>query len=79
MDEYNQGMDPEVKIYFRKIVNSFAVFLLWITVIATLAFYFRLAIVHKSWQWYNWVFYTVFIASLIALLYYFYKLWRKEK
>jgi hypothetical protein len=70
------GMDPEVKKYFRKIINSFAVGLLWMLVIATSAFYFDLAIVHEVIRWYNYLFYFIFLTSLFFLIRFYYRLWK---
>lgn len=78
MDEYNQGMDPQVKIYFKKIMNSFAVGLLWMLVAGTLGLFFKLAIINKGWHWYNVLFYLFFFATLTCLLFYFHRIWRKK-
>ena len=56
MDEYNSGMDPEVKRYFRKIINSFSAGLLWLVVIATAGIFFRLGEMGHGIHWYNIVF-----------------------
>jgi hypothetical protein len=76
MDEYNSGMDPEIKKYFRKILNSFSLGALWLIGIATLGIFFRLGIVTNGIQWYNILFYFVFILSLFVLLRYNYKAWK---
>jgi hypothetical protein len=79
MDEYDEtGMGPEVKIYFRKIMNSFGAGLLWMLVIGTAGFFFKLAIIQDAVRWYNLVFYACFFVSLAALLLFFYKIWRKN-
>jgi hypothetical protein len=79
MDEYNQGWDPEVKHYFRKILNSFGMGALWLLVIATMGLAFRLAIIKDGVQWYNVFFYGVFLVSLALLLLFFKRVWRKKK
>lgn len=79
MDEYNQGWDPEVKRYFRKIMNSFGAGALWLLVFATLGLAFRLAIVENGVQWYNCLFYSVFFVSLLLLLRFFYRVWGKKE
>ena len=76
MDEYNSGMDPEVKRYFRKIINSFSAGLLWLVVIATAGIFFRLGEMGNGIHWYNIVFYISLIASLFFLLRYYYRLWK---
>ena len=79
MDEYNQGWDPEVKRYFRKILNSFGLGALWLLVIATLGFGFKLAIVKGSLQWQNCVFYSIFLLTLFLLVLVYYRMWRNLK
>ena len=77
MDEYNTGMDPEVKRYFRKIIRSFSMGLLWLIVISTAGLFFDLGPVYHGVKWYNILFYSLAIISLFALLYYFYRVWKK--
>jgi hypothetical protein len=78
MDEYESGgMDPEVKRYFKKIMNSFSVGLSWMLSIATTGLFFGLGIINDAWKWYNIIFYFIALISLLALLYYLYKVWKK--
>lgn len=70
-------MDPEVKKYFLKILNSFAMGLLWMFSITTAGFYFKLALVGKGFQWYNVVFYVFFLVSLGLLIRYYYRVWTR--
>ncbi|MFL5788173.1 MAG: hypothetical protein ACJ748_08970 [Flavisolibacter sp.] len=76
MDEYNTGMDPEIKRYFRKILNSFSVGLMWLLSIATAGLFFGLAIAPNGLMWYNILFYIIAFSSLAALIYYYYRVWR---
>ena len=77
MDEYSSGgMDPEVKRYFRKIMNSFSLALLWLLSVSTLGLFFGLGIYHQGVKWYNVVFYVFAAGSLAGLGYYFYRMWR---
>ena len=78
MDEYDEsGMGPEVTQYFKKIMNSFAAGLLWLTVMGTAGFFFKLAIIRGELRWYNLAFYCFFLLTLAAVILFFYKLWRK--
>jgi hypothetical protein len=79
MDEYNQGWDPEVKQYFRKIMNSFAMGAIWLLLVATMGLAFGLAIIRGEVRWYNLLFYGIFLVSLALLLLYFYRVWRKKE
>jgi hypothetical protein len=76
MDEYNSGMDPEIKQLFRKVLKSFSWGALWLLCTATLGIFFQLGFVADGFRWYNIVFYLVLITSLLLLLRYYYKLWR---
>jgi len=77
MDEYNRGMDPEVKRYFRKIINSFTYGLLWMLSFVTAGLFFGLASVKDGLRWDGIVFYLFALASFSALIYYYVRLWRK--
>jgi hypothetical protein len=76
MDEYNTGMDPEMKRYFRKIMSSFSWGALWLITISTLGIFFQLAFIADGVKWYNLLFYLILLASLFLLLRYYYKMWR---
>lgn len=79
MDEYNQGWDPEVKRYLKKVMSSFVIGALWLLLVSTLGLAFRLAIVHDGVRWYNLLFYGIFGVSLLLLLFYYYRSWRNLK
>ena len=64
------------KKYFRKIMNSFALGLLWMMTTITAGFYFRLAHVGVVLHWENALFYLLSVGSFSALLWYFYKTWK---
>ena len=78
MDEYNRGMNPEVKRYFKRIINSFSLASMWLLSVSTAGLFFQLAIIKKGIQWYNILFYFLAITSLVILLLYLYKLWSKK-
>lgn len=65
-----------VKKYFRKIMNSFALGLLWMLSAATTGFYFKLAVADEGLHWPNVVFYVLLAASFAGLLWYYYKTWK---
>lgn len=75
MDEYNSGMDPEIKKYFRKILNSFSWGALWLLTISSLGIFFRLGFVQNSIRWYNILFYLVLLVSLFLLVRYYIRVW----
>ena len=71
-------MDPEVKKYFRKIMYSFFMGLLWLFVITTSGLYFQLGFIHEKLYWYNLLFYLFLPLSLYGLLRYYYKVWKED-
>lgn len=75
MDEYNSGMDPELKKYFRKIVNSFSFFLIWLMMIMTAGLYFKLGVFTNKVKWYNILYYIFVLTSFGWLLLYYKRVW----
>lgn len=78
MDEYNQGWDPEVSRYFRKILNSVVAFVTWLLFISTLGLFLRMAYITGEWHWQNTVFYSFFLLSFFFLLFFLIRAWRKK-
>jgi hypothetical protein len=78
MDEYNSGMDPEVKKYFRRIIKSFSVGLLWLVVIAVAGLFFRLGELGNGARLQNIIFYFIFGLSFMLLLWYYYRIWKNK-
>jgi len=66
-----------VKRYFRKIMNSFALGLLWMLTAATSGLYFKLAYVDERLQWPTVVFYALFGITFLGLVWYLYKTWKE--
>lgn len=77
MDEYNQGMDPAVRMYFKKIIRSFIAGLVWMVTMFIAGIYFKAAVIEEGVRWYNILFYIVFLASLIWLIRFFYGCWKR--
>ena len=69
-----QGWDPDVKKFFRKILNTIATGLLWMMAVLTAGIYFGLA--YHSNLVYVTLFYVGFAVSLGLLLRYYYYLWK---
>ena len=68
-------MEPEVKKFFSKIVNSLSVGLLWMLVNSTLGIAFNLAFFEGRPTLGNYLFYAWFLVSLVALLLFYKKIW----
>jgi len=72
-----QGWDPEVKKFFHKIISSFSFGLLWMMSTVTGGLYFGLAYRRDVPVISVILFYVFAVLSLILLLRYYYRLWRK--
>ncbi len=72
-----QGWDPEVKRFFRKIISSFSFGLLWMMSGVTAGLYYGLAYRKDIPVYYIILFYVLLSGSLFLLLRYFYNLWKK--
>jgi hypothetical protein len=78
MDEFDGGgIDPDTRRYFRKIMNSFSVGLLWLLSVSTAGLFLQLGMVRHGMRWYNYLFYFLFVVSFASLIRYFYKVWKK--
>ena len=75
MDEYNTGMDPEVKRYFRKIISSLSYGLMWLMAVVTAGIFFHLAEISGGVMWYNLVFYGLALITFLLLLRCLYRVW----
>ena len=78
MDKHSQGMDPKVKHYFRKILNSLSFGLLWLLSFVSGGLFFNLLVAERGMQWYNWLFYAIGLITFVALLRYFYRTWKSD-
>ncbi|HEX7845857.1 MAG TPA: hypothetical protein VF476_08675 [Chitinophagaceae bacterium] len=72
-----QGWDPEVKKYFKKVLNSIVYGLIWMMTIAWLGAYKELAIINGRPGIGNILFYIFLLLSLGLLLRYYYRTWKK--
>ena len=70
------GMEPDIKKYLAKLLNSMSIVLIWLLINAMLRIYLELAFFNDCIQLVNIIFYVWFLASFIFLLYYLYKQWK---
>lgn len=71
------GMEPEVKRYLKKVLNSLMAGLFWLIANATAGIYFGLAITDHGISLENILFYLGLAVSLGILLWYYYHTWSK--
>lgn len=72
-----QGWDPEIKSFFKKIMNSISITLLWLMIMATSGLYFGLAFSNGNPVIYTIIFYIVLTGSFTWLVVYLYRTWNK--
>jgi FtsH-binding integral membrane protein len=71
-----QGWDPDVKRYFRKILNTISVGLFWLMSAAAAGLYFGLATPGEHLRVSNIIFYVVLLLTFGLLIRYFVRLWK---
>jgi hypothetical protein len=71
------GWDPEVKKYFIRILNSISLGMLWLMGGVTAGLYFKLAYTAGKPLIYPILFYTGMFVTLLLLLRYYYRIWRR--
>jgi ABC-type glycerol-3-phosphate transport system permease component len=73
----SEGFEPEVRKYLFKILNSLCIGLLWLSLNVLSGLYWGYGIVKGKFSVSNVLFFIWFVLSLSALLYYYYRTWRK--
>ena len=72
-----QGWDPEVTNFFRKILMTISYGLIWLIALTTAGIYFKLGWKGDKPLIYVILFYTIGVVTLVILLRYYYRLWKK--
>ena len=70
-------MEPGIREFFKRIVATISLLILWMMINITLGVKYNYAFFETSMQWYNIVFYTWLVASLLALIWLCIKIWQK--
>ena len=73
-----QGMEPEVKKYLRKILNSLCVGLAWLAINVLMGLYWEWGIIKGKLGIGNILFFLWFLLSIALLLWYYYKTWKNS-
>jgi hypothetical protein len=71
-----QGWDPEVKKFFRKIISTVTWGLIWMMAAAAAGIYFKLGEYDAANPLPTYIFYAVLIISFLLLLRFFYRTWK---
>ncbi len=70
-------MEPIVKRYLIRILNTISVSLLWLAINSTAGIMYDLAFIHEKVQLKNLLFYAWFLLSFVAFIWYVVWLWSK--
>jgi hypothetical protein len=70
-------MEPEVREFFKRIVMSLSLLILWMMINLTLGIKLNFAFIETKIRWYNITFYVWLMASLTVLIWLFLKIWQK--
>jgi membrane protein YdbS with pleckstrin-like domain len=73
-----QGWDPNVKKYLRKVLNTISICLLWLMACATAGIYFELGYSAGKPVIYTILFYAAMLVTLLLLIRYLYNTWKEE-
>lgn len=70
------GIEPEVREFLLRIVQTISMGLLWLLINMTIGIYFGLAFFDDKPSGRNYIYYIFFLISLGLLLLYFRKKWK---
>mgnify|MGYP000346609052 FL=1 len=70
-------MEPEVRAFLIRIVNTISMGMLWMLTNATAGIKFGYAYPEKEFTLGNYIFYAWLVLSLVALIWYMIRLWSK--
>lgn len=72
-------MEPDIKEFLVRILNTISMALIWLLVNMCLGIYFDFGFFDNSPKWFNYIYYIWFIASLTWLIFYFKRKWKGWK
>jgi len=70
-------MEPEIREFFKRIVSSLSLLILWMIINLTLGIKLNFAFIEAKIRWYNIAFYVWLMASLAVLIWLCLKIWQK--
>ncbi|MBA2501133.1 MAG: hypothetical protein H0V30_15565 [Chitinophagaceae bacterium] len=73
---FSSGMEPDIKKYLLRILNSMSVIVLWMMINATLGIYLGWAMIDDKLRLINIIFYAWLLGSFIFLVYYLFRKWK---
>lgn len=71
-------MDPDLKIFFSKIIKSLSLGILWMLLNMTFGIFFDFGFIHSGISLANILFYIFLLSTLSALIWYLIRLWKEN-
>ena len=71
------GIEPEIKVFLMKVFQTVSTLVMWAVVCMFLGLYLEWAVIHGSFNMFNTIFYIWFVISFAALIWYFFRIWKK--
>jgi hypothetical protein len=71
-------MEPELKIFFSKIIKSLSMAVLWMLINMTLGIFFDFGFIHSGISFANILFYIFLLTTLYGLISYLLKVWKED-
>ncbi len=72
------SMEDDAAEFLRKIVKTLSAALVWLLFVMIMGIYNGWFFFHRSPTLGNYIFYSIAVLSLVALLWYFYRVWRQR-
>jgi len=72
------GIEPEAKLFLKKILLSLFLGLFWLMLNMTFGIFFSMMEISEKITAGNIFFYSFFIISLAALIWFYYKTWKRK-
>lgn len=70
-------MEPGIREFFKRIVTTLSLLILWMMINLTLGIKYGYAFFETKVHWYNIIFYVWFTASMVALFWICIRIWKK--
>jgi hypothetical protein len=70
-------MEPGIREFFKRIVMTLSLLILWMMINLTLGIKMNLAFFENEIRWFNIVFYIWLMASFAVLIWLCFKIWQK--
>jgi hypothetical protein len=71
-------MEPELKLFFSKIIRSLSMGILWLLINMTLGIFFDFGFIHSGISLANILFYIFMLVTLYGLIWYLLKVWKEN-